>query len=173
MLAGIRGTPCRYGSSRLSKRQSRSSLRPGSRHSDICVDCSSRSVGDRSSRTAGDRSKREAVAMRPPTAPTAPPTAARRAAPCPPAAAAPIAAPLPAPIRPPPIIRWTGSYGLAQAVNPRTSPAATMNGTSGLVIFCPAFYIASDREPPAPRKSHDKPVRARSDKAAVRQLCVI
>ena len=66
--------------------------------------------------------------IRPLTAPTAPPTAAPRAAPCPPAAAAPIAAPLPAPIRPPPIVRWTGSYGLVQADNPRSSPTATTLG---------------------------------------------
>ena len=66
--------------------------------------------------------------IRPLTAPTAPPTAAPRAAPCPPAAAAPIAAPLPAPIRPPPIVRWTGSYGLVQADNPRSNPTATTPG---------------------------------------------
>ena len=66
--------------------------------------------------------------IRPLTAPTAPPTAAPRAAPCPPAAAAPIAAPLPAPIRPPPIVRWTGSYGLVQADSHRSSPTATTPG---------------------------------------------
>src|SRR6202023_3204292 len=69
--------------------------------------------------------------IRPPTAPTAPPTAAPSAAPCPPAAAAPIAAPLPAPMRPPPIVRWTGSYGLVQADRPRTSPIATTQGIIG------------------------------------------
>ena len=74
--------------------------------------------------------------IRPPTAPTAPPTAAPRAAPCPPAAAAPIAAPLPAPMRPPPIIRWTGSYGLVQADKPRTSPTATTRGV------IPSFVIS-------------------------------
>src|SRR6516164_10143631 len=73
--------------------------------------------------------------MRPPTAPTAPPTAAPRAAPCPPAAAAPIAAPLPAPIRPPPIVLWTGSYGLVQADRPNMSPTATTHGViRGLII---------------------------------------
>src|SRR5262245_13403053 len=68
--------------------------------------------------------------MRPPIAPTAPPTAAPRAAPWPPAAAAPIAAPLPAPIRPPPIVRWTGSYGLVQADNPKSSTTGSMRGAS-------------------------------------------
>src|SRR5262249_35113716 len=74
------------------------------------------------------------VVIRPPTAPTAPPPAAPSAAPCPPAAAAPIAAPLPAPIRPPPIVRWTGSYGLVQADKPNTSPTATTNAVAGGLV---------------------------------------
>jgi hypothetical protein len=82
------------------------------------------------------------VVIRPPSAPTAPPTAAPRAAPCPPAAAAPIAAPLPAPMRPPPIVRWTGSYGLVQADKPSTSPAVTTQAeirrfVSSLIITAP------------------------------------
>src|ERR1700730_14983601 len=38
-------------------------------------------------------------------------------------------------MRPPPIVRWTGSYGLVQADRPRTSPIATTQGIiRGLVI---------------------------------------
>jgi hypothetical protein len=82
---------------------------------------------------------------RPPTAPTAPPTAAPSAAPCPPAAAAPIAAPLPAPMRPPPIVRWMGSYGLVQADKPKTSHIATMHGVArGFVIVTFILYLVDD-----------------------------
>jgi hypothetical protein len=74
--------------------------------------------------------------MRPATAPTAPPIAAPRAAPCPPAAAAPIAAPLAAPMRPPPTIRWTGSYGLVQADKPKISPKAKMRAIIRGLVIC-------------------------------------
>ena len=85
--------------------------------------------------------------IRPPTAPTTPPTAAPRAAPCPPAAAAPIAAPLPAPIRPPPIVRWTGSYGLVHADTPNRSPTATTQGVIRdlLIAQPPASNLRSRR----------------------------
>src|SRR5438128_12254988 len=59
--------------------------------------------------------------------PPAPPTAAPRAAPCPPAAAA----PPPAPIRPPPIVRWTGSYGLVQADKATLAPVSASGGNPG------------------------------------------
>jgi hypothetical protein len=74
--------------------------------------------------------------MRPPTAPTAPPIAAPRAAPWPPAAAAPIAAPLATPMRPPPTIRWTGSYRLVQAHKPKISPKTKMRAIIRGLIIC-------------------------------------
>jgi hypothetical protein len=48
-------------------------------------------------------------------------------------------------MRPPPIVRWMGSYGLVQADKPKTSHIATMHGVArGFVIVTFILYLVDD-----------------------------
>jgi hypothetical protein len=112
--------------------------------------------------------------IRPPTAPTAPPTAAPRAAPCPPAAAAPIAAPLPAPMSPPPIVRWTGSYGLVQADEANANPTISTRGEICRLVATFMISAPPRVEPVAPNQERQRPeVHPKKARITTTFSCVI
>ena len=83
-------------------------------------------------------------------------------------------------MRPPPIVRWTGSYGLVQADRPRISPAASTQGMipgfvisvfSSVLLDWPfGAFRRQGHKRPAPGTPHSKPTFrrfARRDATAV------